>query len=51
MLGVIGLGYVGITSMLCFSALGVKVVGVDNNEKIVARLRLGRLNIKDDKLA
>lgn len=36
--------------MLCFSSLGIEVVGVDNNEKIIDQLRLGKLNIKDDKL-
>lgn len=51
MLGIIGLGYVGITSMLCFSAMGIKVIGVDSNKNIVDQLQSGKLNIKDKKLA
>lgn len=39
-ISVIGLGYVGTTSAVCFSKLGHKVYGVDINENKVAKLRL-----------
>lgn len=50
MLAVIGLGYVGVTSLLCFKSLGVDVIGYDNDEKVVDKLQNGVLNIADDKL-
>ena len=50
MIGVIGLGYVGITSLLCFHALGKRLVGVDSNLEIVNNLKNGELHIKDNKL-
>ncbi len=50
MIGVIGLGYVGITSLLCFHALGKRLVGVDSNLEIVNKLKNGELHIKDNKL-
>lgn len=50
MLAVIGLGYVGITSLLCFKSLGVEVIGYDNNPEVLNKLKNGELNIADDKL-
>ena len=50
MLAVIGLGYVGITSLLCFKSLGVDVIGFDNSEHTIDKLISGKLNIADAKL-
>lgn len=51
MIGVVGLGYVGITSLLCFHALGRKVVGVDKNIELLNNLKTGKLHIEDKKLS
>ena len=51
MIGVVGLGYVGITSLLCFHALGKKMVGVDKNIDTVNKLKEGKLHIEDKKLS
>ncbi|MDC0122158.1 nucleotide sugar dehydrogenase [Planktomarina sp.] len=50
MLAVIGLGYVGVTSLLCFKSLGVDVIGFDNSQHVIDRLTSGNLNIADAKL-
>ena len=50
MLAVIGLGYVGITSLLCFKALGIDVIGFDNSKHVIDKLTSGNLNIADAKL-
>lgn len=41
-ISVIGLGYVGLVSAVCFSKLGHKVIGVDINEEKIATLMLGK---------
>ena len=51
MIGVVGLGYVGITSLLCFHALGRKILGVDKNVELVNKLKKGKLHIEDKKLS
>lgn len=40
-ISVIGLGYVGLVSAVCFSKLEHKVIGVDINEDKIAKIRLG----------
>jgi UDPglucose 6-dehydrogenase len=40
-LSVIGTGYVGLVTAVCFAELGHNVVGVDNNEEKIKRLRQG----------
>lgn len=41
-ISVIGLGYVGLVSAVCFSALGHKVMGVDQNENKIAAIKVGK---------
>lgn len=41
-ISVIGLGYVGLVSAVCFSALGHKVIGVDQNEDKIAAIKVGK---------
>ena len=50
MIGIVGLGYVGVTSALCFHKLGEKIIGIDNNKQIVDNLNSGHLHIHDKKL-
>ena len=50
MLAVIGSGYVGVTSLLCFKSLGVDVIGFDNRQHVIDKLTSGNLNIADAKL-
>lgn len=50
MIGVVGLGYVGVTSLLCFHKLGAQVIGVDNNVTRIKDLNLGNLPIHDSDL-
>jgi UDPglucose 6-dehydrogenase len=44
-IAVIGTGYVGLTTAVCLAKLGHQVVGVDNDEAKVARLRSGEPTI------
>src|SRR5229473_6655593 len=44
-IAVIGTGYVGLTTAVCLAKLGHRVVGVDNDEAKVARLRSGEPTI------
>jgi UDPglucose 6-dehydrogenase len=44
-IAVIGTGYVGLTTAVCLAKLGHQVVGVDNDEAKVARLRSGEATI------
>lgn len=50
MLAVIGLGYVGITSLLCFRELGAEVIGLDSDPNVLTSLRSGKINVADEKL-
>lgn len=50
MLGIIGLGYVGLTNLVGFSKFGVKVVGYDINQNIVESLAKGQSHVKDSKI-
>ena len=50
MIGIVGLGYVGLTSALSFHKLGEKIIGIDNNKQIVDNLNSGHLHIHDKKL-
>ena len=50
MIGIVGLGYVGVTSALCFHTLGEEIIGIDNNKEIVDNLNSGHLHINDEKL-
>lgn len=49
-IAVIGTGYVGLTSAVCFAHLGHEVIGVDVNEDKVARLRRGETPILEEGL-
>ena len=40
--GVIGLGYVGLPLVLRFNKIGFKVIGFDNDNKVIKSLRAGR---------
>ena len=51
MIGVLGLGYVGVTSALCFHSIGAKVIGVDLKQDLVENLARGKLHIHDTKLS
>lgn len=44
-LGVVGTGYVGLVTAVCFAELGHHVVAIDTNAEIIARLSLGRATI------
>ena len=48
---VIGLGYIGLPTALMLAAHGVKVVGTDYNEELVATLRAGRVTFEEDGLS
>ncbi len=50
MINVIGLGYIGLPTALMFASCGVKVVGTDYNEKLVATLNKGMTTFKEDGL-
>jgi len=41
-ISVIGLGYVGLTTAVCFSRLGYEVVGVDINPERIAEIKIGK---------
>lgn len=41
-ISVIGIGYVGLVSAVCFSKLGHKVIGVDKDEQKIASIKLGK---------
>lgn len=47
MVNVIGLGYIGLPTALMMASHGVKVVGTDYNEKLVATLREGKTTFKE----
>ncbi len=49
-LSVVGLGYVGAVTSVCFSNLGFKVVGVDNNAQNVTAINSGRSPIIEEGL-
>lgn len=51
MIGVIGLGYVGLTSFLGFHKLGGDVIGCDTNELIISALKSGKTSIHDAGMA
>ncbi|MFF0531094.1 UDP-glucose dehydrogenase family protein [Nocardia amikacinitolerans] len=48
--GVVGAGYVGLTSAACLAHLGHHVVCVDNDESKIAALRAGRVSIIEPEL-
>lgn len=50
MIGIVGLGYVGVTSALCFHKLGEKIIGVDTSEHLISNLKKGILHVHDEKL-
>ena len=49
-LTIIGTGYVGLVSGLCFSAVGHDVVCLDRDESKIKKLSKGKLTIHEDKL-
>ncbi|RXZ81466.1 UDP-glucose/GDP-mannose dehydrogenase family protein [Paenibacillaceae bacterium] len=48
---IIGTGYVGLVSGVCFADLGHQVIGVDTNEEKIAGLQRGQVPIYEPKLA
>jgi len=46
-ISIIGLGYVGVTSMACLSKMGHKIIGVDVNEDKVALIGAGKSPIEE----
>lgn len=50
MVNVIGLGYIGLPTALMMASHGVKVVGTDCNEGLVATLNAGRTTFKEEGL-
>ncbi len=50
MVNVIGLGYIGLPTALMMASHGVKVIGTDYNEKLVATLNSGETTFKEDGL-
>ena len=50
-IGVVGAGYVGLTTAACFAHLGHRVVCADLDEERVARLRRGEVPIVEEGLA
>lgn len=50
-IGIIGAGYVGLTTGVCFSELGHRVICVDNDHGKLARLRQGEPTIYEPDLA
>lgn len=47
MVNVIGLGYIGLPTALMFASHGVKVVGTDYNEELVATLNAGKTTFEE----
>lgn len=47
---VIGLGYIGLPTAAAFASAGVRVVGVDVNEKAVGIINQGRIHIVEPEL-
>ncbi len=50
MVAVIGLGYIGLPTSLIFAKSGVKIIGIDYNEKLVNSLQNGKLTFKEEGL-
>ena len=50
MVNVIGLGYIGLPTALMMASHGVKVVGTDYDEKLVATLNAGKTTFKEEGL-
>lgn len=50
MIGVIGLGYVGLTSAICFHSLGEKVIGIDVDDNKLKKLEEGEIYVHDIEL-
>lgn len=50
MVNVIGLGYIGLPTALMMATHGVKVIGTDYNEKLVATLNSGHTTFKEEGL-
>lgn len=49
-INVIGQGYIGLPTALMFAKSGVKVVGTDNNEKLIQSLQNGKLTFEEEGL-
>lgn len=48
MVNVIGLGYIGLPTALIMAESGTKVVGTDNNSKVVNDLKAGKISFSED---
>ena len=49
-IAVIGTGYVGLVSGVCFSETGVEVTCIDNNQEKIDKLNLGEIPIYEPTL-
>lgn len=45
--GIIGLGYVGLSLAVAFAEAGLEVIGVDTDSKKIAELRVGKANVEN----
>ena len=50
MINVIGLGYIGLPTALMMAAHGQKIVGTDYNQRLINKLKAGKLTFKEDGL-
>ena len=50
MVNVVGLGYIGLPTVLMLAAHGVKVTGTDYNRELVENLNDGKLSFKEEGL-
>lgn len=50
MINVIGLGYIGLPTALIFARSGMKIVGTDNNKRLVKSLKEGKLTFEENGL-
>ena len=50
MVNVVGLGYIGLPTILMLGAHGVEVTGTDYNSELVDTLNHGRLSFKEEGL-
>ncbi|MDV7399996.1 2-dehydropantoate 2-reductase N-terminal domain-containing protein, partial [Arthrospira platensis SPKY1] len=44
---ILGLGYIGLPTASAFASHGVKVIGVDVNQKVIETLQAGKIHIHE----
>ena len=47
---IIGLGYIGLPTAAMFATHGVRVIGIDSNERVVGVLNKGDIHIEEEGL-